>query len=151
VGTIQLDFNLPVRLGAEFVDEDNTRKPPVMLHRAILGSMERFIGILIEHYAGNFPTWLAPVQAVVMNITDAQAEYAAEVTQALKKQGFRVVSDLRNEKITYKIREHSMQRVPFQVVVGEKERQESMLAIRKRGGEDLGKMDLQAFVAKLRE
>jgi threonyl-tRNA synthetase len=151
VGTIQLDFNLPVRLGAEFVDEDNTRKPPVMLHRAILGSMERFIGILIEHYAGNFPTWLAPVQAVVMNITDAQAEYAAKVTQALKKQGFRVVSDLRNEKITYKIREHSMQRVPFQVVVGEKERQESKLAIRKRGGEDLGQMDLQAFVAKLRE
>ena len=122
-----------------------------MLHRAILGSMERFIGILIEHYAGNFPTWLAPVQAVVMNITDAQAEYAAQVTQALKKQGFRVVSDLRNEKITYKIREHSMQRVPFQVVVGEKERQENKLAIRKRGGEDLGQMDLQAFVARLRE
>ena len=151
MGTIQLDFNLPVRLGAEFVDEDNTRKPPVMLHRAILGSMERFIGILIEHYAGNFPTWLAPVQAVVMNITDAQADYAAQVTQALKKQGFRVVSDLRNEKITYKIREHSMQRVPFQVVVGEKERQENKLAIRKRGGEDLGQMDLQAFVARLRE
>jgi threonyl-tRNA synthetase len=111
--------------------------------------MERFIGILIEHYAGNFPTWLAPVQAVVMNITDAQAAYATEVTQALRKQGFRVVSDLRNEKITYKIREHSMQRVPFQVVVGEKERQETKLAIRKRGGEDLGQMDLDSFVVKL--
>jgi len=120
-----------------------------MLHRAILGSMERFIGILIEHYAGNFPVWLAPVQAVIMNITDAQAEYAAEIAQVLKKQGFRVVTDLRNEKITYKIREHSMQRVPFQVIVGEKERQENKLAVRKRGGEDLGQMDLQAFVAKL--
>jgi threonyl-tRNA synthetase len=149
-GTIQLDFNLPVRLGAEFVDEDNTRKPPVMLHRAILGSMERFIGILIEHYAGNFPVWLAPVQAVVMNITDAQAEYATEVTQALKKQGFRVVSDLRSEKIGYKIREHSMQRVPFQVVLGEKERQENKLALRARGGEDLGQMTLEAFIEKLR-
>jgi threonyl-tRNA synthetase len=150
VGTIQLDFNLPVRLGAEFVDEDNTRKPPVMLHRAILGSMERFIGILIEHYAGNFPTWLAPVQAVVMSITDAQAEYAKEVTQALKKQGFRVISDLRSEKIGYKIREHSMQRVPFQVVLGDKERQENMLAVRARGGEDLGQMSLEAFIDKLR-
>jgi threonyl-tRNA synthetase len=151
VGTIQLDFNLPVRLGAEFVDEDNTRKPPVMLHRAILGSMERFIGILIEHYAGNFPVWLAPVQAVVMSITDAQAEYATEVTQALKKQGFRVVSDLRSEKIGYKIREHSMQRVPFQVVLGDKERQENKLAVRARGGEDLGQMTLQEFVGRLRD
>ena len=150
VGTIQLDFNLPVRLGAEFVDEDNTRKPPVMLHRAILGSMERFIGILIEHYAGNFPVWLAPVQAVVMSITDAQADYAKEVTQALKKQGFRVISDLRSEKIGYKIREHSMQRVPYQVVLGDKERQENKLAIRARGGEDLGQMTLSEFVAKLR-
>jgi threonyl-tRNA synthetase len=149
VGTIQLDFNLPVRLGAEFVDEDNTRKPPVMLHRAILGSMERFIGILIEHYAGNFPVWLAPVQAVVMNITDAQADYAKEVTQALRKQGFRVVSDLRSEKIGYKIREHSMQRVPYQVVLGEKERQENTLAVRARGGEDLGQMTLEAFIRKL--
>ncbi len=151
VGTIQLDFNLPVRLGAEFVDEDNTRKPPVMLHRAILGSMERFIGILIEHYAGNFPVWLAPVQAVVMCITDAQAEYAAQITEALRKQGFRVVSDLRNEKITYKIREHSMQRVPFQVIVGEKERLENKVAVRARGGEDLGQMGLEDLVAKLRE
>ena len=150
VGTIQLDFNLPVRLGAEYVDEDNTRKPPVMLHRAILGSMERFIGILIEHYAGNFPVWLAPVQVVVMSITDVQMDYAVQVTEALKKQGFRVISDLRNEKITYKIREHSMQRVPFQVIVGEKERQDSKVAVRARGGEDLGQMDLDALIAKLR-
>jgi threonyl-tRNA synthetase len=149
VGTIQLDFNLPVRLGAEFVDEDNTRKPPVMLHRAILGSMERFIGILIEHYAGNFPAWLSPVQVVVMNITDAQADYAAEIVQNLKKQGIRAVSDLRNEKITYKIREHSMQRVPYQIIVGDKERQDNKVAVRKRGGEDLGQMDLETFRAML--
>ncbi len=149
VGTIQLDFNLPVRLGAEFVDEDNTRKPPVMLHRAILGSLERFIGILIEHYAGNFPVWLAPVQVVVMDITDAQAEYAAQIVQDLKKQGIRAVSDLRNEKITYKIREHSMQRVPYLIIVGEKERQEGRVAVRKRGGEDLGAMDLDAFLGIL--
>jgi threonyl-tRNA synthetase len=149
VGTIQLDFNLPVRLGAEYVAEDNSRKPPVMLHRAILGSLERFIGILIEHYAGNFPLWLSPVQAVVMSITDAQAEYAGAVTQALQKQGFRAVSDLRNEKITYKIREHSMQRVPYQLVVGEKERLEGKVAVRIRGGEDLGQMSLDDFAARL--
>ncbi len=149
VGTIQLDFNLPVRLGAEYVAEDNTRRPPVMLHRAILGSMERFIGILIEHYAGNFPLWLAPVQVVVMSITDAQAEYAGLVTEALKKQGFRVISDLRNEKITYKIREHSMQRVPYQLVVGDKERAEGKVAVRARGGEDLGQMNLEAFITRL--
>jgi len=151
VGTIQLDFNLPVRLGAEFVDEDNTRKPPVMLHRAILGSMERFIGILIEHYAGNFPVWLSPVQVVVMNITDAQAKYAREVMQTLKKQGVRAVSDLRSEKIGYKIREHSMQRVPYQIVLGEKERQEAKLAVRARGGEDLGQMTMEDFVVRLRK
>ena len=149
VGTIQLDFNLPVRLGAEFVDEDNSRKPPVMLHRAILGSLERFIGILIEHYAGNFPLWLSPVQAVVMSITDAQADYVAEVTEALKKQGFRVQSDLRNEKITYKIRDHSMKRVPYQLVVGDKERAEGKVAVRVRGGEDLGPMSLDEFVARM--
>jgi threonyl-tRNA synthetase len=149
VGTIQLDFNLPVRLGAEYVAEDNARKAPVMLHRAILGSLERFIGILIEHYAGNFPLWLAPVQAVVMSITDGQAEYATEITQTLKKQGFRVQSDLRNEKITYKIREHSMQRVPYQLVVGEKERVEGKVAVRARGGEDLGQMTLAEFASRL--
>jgi threonyl-tRNA synthetase len=151
VGTIQLDFNLPVRLGAEFVDEDNTRKPPVMLHRAILGSMERFIGILIEHYAGNFPVWLSPVQVVVMNITDAQADYVSEIVQQLKKQGIRAVPDLRNEKITYKIREHSMQRIPYLIIVGDKECQEVKVAVRKRGGEDLGQMDLDTFLTKLRE
>jgi threonyl-tRNA synthetase len=112
--------------------------------------MERFIGILIEHYAGNFPVWLAPVQVVVMNITDNQAEYAAEIVQNLKKQGVRVVSDLRNEKITYKIREHSMQRIPYLIIVGDKERQEAKVAVRKRGGEDLGQMDLDAFLGKLR-
>ena len=150
-GTIQLDFNLPVRLGAEYVAEDNSRKPPVMLHRAIVGSMERFIGILIEHYAGNFPLWLAPVQVVVMNITDGQADYADEVKEALKKQGFRVISDLRNEKITYKIREHSMQRVPYQLVVGDKERAEGKVAVRVRGGEDLGQMGLDELLARLRQ
>jgi len=151
VGTIQLDFNLPVRLGAEYVAEDNTRKPPVMLHRAILGSMERFIGILIEHYAGNFPLWLAPVQAVVMSITDAQAQYAEQVTQTLKKQGYRAIADLRNEKISYKIREHSMQRVPYQLIVGEKEKTQGMVAVRKRGGEDLGQMGLDELIGRLRE
>ncbi|MHB8939719.1 MAG: threonine--tRNA ligase, partial [Thiobacillus sp.] len=117
-GTIQLDFNLPMRLDAEFVDEDNSRKTPVMLHRAILGSMERFIGILIEHHAGNFPLWLAPVQVMVMNISERQAEYAQKVTQALREAGIRAVSDLSNNKITYKIREHSLQKLPYQVVVG---------------------------------
>ena len=150
VGTIQLDFNLPVRLGAEYVAEDNTRKPPVMLHRAILGSMERFIGILIEHHAGNLPLWLAPVQAVVMSITDAQAAAVVQVTNDLKKQGFRVEMDLRNEKIGYKIRAHSMQRVPYQLVIGDKEMAEGQVAVRRRGGEDLGAMTLEAFSALLK-
>jgi len=148
-GTIQLDFNLPVRLGAEFVDEDNSRKPPVMLHRAILGSMERFIGILIEHHAGNFPAWLAPVQAVVMSITDAQKDYAEKVTQDLQKNGFRVVSDLRNEKITYKIREHSLQKLPYQLVVGDKEMAAALVAVRARGNQDLGTMSVADFAARL--
>ncbi len=145
VGTIQLDFNLPVRLGAEYVAEDNTRRPPVMLHRAILGSMERFIGILIEHYAGSLPLWLAPVQVVVMSITDAQAAAVVQVTNDLKKQGFRVERDLRNEKIGYKIRAHSMQRIPYQIVIGDKEMAEGRVAVRRRGGEDLGTMTLEAF------
>jgi len=149
VGTIQLDFNLPVRLGAEYVAEDNTRKPPVMLHRAILGSMERFIGILIEHHAGSLPLWLAPVQAVVMSITDAQADFVVDVANQLKQHGFRVEMDLRNEKIGYKIRAHSMQRVPYQVVIGDKEMSEGQVAVRRRGGEDLGSMTLEAFVALL--
>jgi threonyl-tRNA synthetase len=149
-GTLQVDMSLPERFDLNYVAEDNTRRRPVMLHRALFGSLERFIGILIEHYAGNFPVWLSPVQVVVMNITDSQADYAAGIVQNLKKQGVRVVSDLRNEKITYKIREHSMQRVPYQIIVGDKERQENTVAVRKRGGEDLGQMDLATFLDKLR-
>ena len=146
VGTIQLDFNLPVRLGAEYVAEDNSRKHPVMLHRAIVGSMERFIGILIENYAGAMPVWLAPVQAMVLNIADAQAEYVTQVVAELKKNGFRVASDLRNEKITYKIREHSLQKLPYLLVVGDKEMQSGQVAVRTRKGEDLGSMPVQAFI-----
>src|SRR5690606_37363026 len=127
-GTIQVDFNMPQRLGAEYVAEDNTRKVPVMLHRAILGSMERFIGILIEHYAGAFPLWLAPVQVVVMNISERQADYAQSVAQALREAGFRAEADLRNEKINYKIREHSLQKLPYQVVVGDKEKAANKVA-----------------------
>jgi threonyl-tRNA synthetase len=150
VGTIQLDFNLPVRLGAEYVAEDNSRKHPVMLHRAIVGSMERFIGILIENYAGAMPAWLAPVQAMVLNIADAQLEYVTHVVAELKKNGFRVASDLRNEKITYKIREHSLQKLPYLLVVGDKEMQSGQVAVRTRKGEDLGSMPIQAFIERLR-
>ncbi len=150
-GTIQLDFNLPVRLDAEFVDEDNTRKPPVMLHRAILGSMERFIGILIEHHAGNFPLWLAPVQAVVLNITETQADFAQKVTETLKKVGIRAVSDLSNNKISYKIREHSMQKLPYLLVVGDKEMTAGSVAVRARGNQDLGVMKLEEFIARVSE
>jgi len=148
-GTIQLDFNLPVRLDAEFVDEDNSRKPPVMLHRAILGSMERFIGILIEHHAGAFPLWLAPVQVVVVNISQAQEEYAMQVMQALRAAGLRVKLDLRNEKITYKIREHSLQKLPYQLIIGDKEVAGSLVAVRTRSGEDLGQMTLEALLQRL--
>ena len=148
-GTIQLDFNLPVRLGAEFVDEDNARKPPVMLHRAILGSMERFIGILIEHHAGAFPLWLAPVQLVVMNISQAQEEYCREIGQLLVKSGLRVQLDLRNEKITYKIREHSLQKLPYQLIIGDKEVAGRLIAVRTRSGEDLGQMTLESFILRL--
>ena len=149
-GTIQLDFNLPVRLGAEFVDEDNTRKPPVMLHRAILGSMERFIGILIEHHAGNFPLWLAPVHVMVMNISERQTEYAEKITQALRLAGIRAISDLSNNKITYKIREHSLQKLPYQVVVGDKEVETELVSVRARGNQDLGQMSLEALIARLK-
>ena len=149
VGTMQVDFSMPGRLGAEYVGEDSARHTPVMLHRAIVGSMERFIGILIEHHAGNFPVWLAPIQAVVANITDAQAEYAEEVTKSLVKQGFRVESDLRNEKIGYKIREHTLQKVPFLLVVGDREKENGLVAVRARSGEDLGSMPLTGFVEKL--
>lgn len=151
VGTIQLDFNLPVRLGAEYVAEDNSRKHPVMLHRAIVGSMERFIGILIEHYAGAMPAWLAPVQVMVMNISDSQADYVRHVESELKKNGFRVASDLRNEKITYKIREHSLQKLPYLLVIGEREMQNGQVAVRTRKGEDLGAMQLSAFIEMLRQ
>ncbi len=149
-GTIQLDFNLPVRLGAEFVDEDNSRKPPVMLHRAILGSMERFIGILIEHHAGNFPLWLAPVQVMVMNISERQADYAQKVTQALRQAGIRAVSDLSNNKITYKIREHSLQKLPYLVVVGDKEMETGAVSVRARGNQDLGQFGLDDLMARLK-
>ncbi len=148
-GTIQLDFNLPERLDAEFVDEDNTRKRPVMLHRAIVGSMERFLGILIEHHAGAFPTWLAPVQVAVLNISEGQLDYARQVASQLKAQGFRIDADLRNEKIGYKIREHSLQKLPFMVVVGDKEMASQTVAVRGRGGVDLGSMGLDALVELL--
>ncbi|MPZ42939.1 MAG: threonine--tRNA ligase [Betaproteobacteria bacterium] len=148
-GTIQVDFSMPGRLGAEYVAEDNTRRIPVMLHRAILGSLERFIGMLIEHCGGAFPLWLAPVQLVVMNITDAQAQYAEEVTRRLREAGLRVHIDLRNEKINYKIREHSLQKLPYQLILGEKERAASTVAVRNRKGEDLGAMPLPALIARL--
>ncbi|MEZ5650544.1 MAG: threonine--tRNA ligase [Burkholderiaceae bacterium] len=144
-GTIQVDFNMPERLGAEYVAEDNSRKVPVMLHRAIVGSLERFIGILIENAAGAMPVWLAPVQVVVCTITDAQAEYAAGVVEALKKQGLRVEADLRNEKIGYKIREHSLQKLPYVLVVGGKEAADGLVAVRARGGRDLGSLTVEAF------
>jgi threonyl-tRNA synthetase len=149
-GTMQVDFSMPGRLGAEYVAEDNTRRTPVMLHRAIVGSMERFIGILIEHYAGAFPVWLSPEQVVVMNITERHAGYAANVKESLTKQGFRALADLRNEKISYKIREHSLQKLPYQLVVGDKEMQAGTVAVRTRSGEDLGAMSLDAFTARLR-
>ena len=149
-GTMQLDFSMPGRLGAEYVAEDNTRRVPVMLHRAILGSFERFIGILIEHYAGAMPVWLAPVQIVVMNISEHQAGYAAEVTAELKRAGLRAETDLRNEKISYKIREHSLQKLPYQVIVGDKEAVAQRVAVRTRKGEDLGQMSLADFISRLR-
>jgi len=149
-GTIQVDFMMPQRLGAEYVAEDNTRKVPAMLHRAILGSMERFIGILIEHHAGAFPLWLAPVQVVVLNISEHQAEYAAEVANVLRRAGFRADADLRNEKITYKIREHSLQKLPYQAIVGDKEVASRTVAVRTRGGVDLGQMSLDALVLRLK-
>jgi threonyl-tRNA synthetase len=150
-GTIQVDFSMPGRLGAEFVAEDSSRKVPVMLHRAILGSMERFIGILLEEHAGKLPAWLSPLQAVVLNITDGQAEYAREVAKGLRKQGFRAETDLRNEKIGLKIREHTLQRVPYLLVVGGRELENRTVAVRTRSGADLGSMSVEAFAEKLRE
>ncbi|WP_266169875.1 threonine--tRNA ligase [Dyella subtropica] len=149
VGTMQVDFMMPERLGAEYVDEHSQRKHPVMLHRAIVGSMERFIGILIEHHAGNLPAWLAPVQASVFSITDAQSEYVRQVTQALVDKGFRVQADLRNEKVGYKIREHTLQKVPYLLVVGDREKESGGVSVRTRSGEDLGSMPLAEFIERL--
>ncbi len=149
-GTMQVDFNMPVRLGAEYVAEDNARRHPVMLHRAIVGSLERFIGMLIEHHAGALPIWLAPLQVCVMNISEGQSEYARSVAQSLQKQGFRVEADLRSEKITYKIRDRSLQKIPYLIVVGEKEKESGSVAVRARGGKDLGVMSVAEFSERLR-
>ena len=149
-GTLQLDFNMPERLGAEYVSEDGSRQTPVMLHRAILGSLERFIGILIENYAGKMPVWLSPVQAVVLNITDRQDERCTEITESLRNQGFRVDLDLRNEKIGFKIRHHTLNRVPFLLVVGDREVEEGTVAVRTREGENLGSMEIGAFAEHLK-
>jgi threonyl-tRNA synthetase len=150
-GTMQVDFSMPGRLGAEYVAEDNTRKVPVMLHRAIVGSMERFIGILVEHYAGAMPLWLSPLQVVALNISGGQAEYTAQVAGELRRAGFRAEADLRNEKITYKIREHSIQKLPYQLIIGEQEKAASKVAVRTRSGEDLGQMTLAEFIGRLQK
>jgi threonyl-tRNA synthetase len=150
-GTMQVDFNTAERLGAEYVTETSGRAHPVMLHRAIVGSLERFIGMLVEHHAGALPAWLAPVQAVVLNITDQQADYVKEIAKSLRNQGLRVETDLRNEKITYKIREHSMQKPPYLLVVGDKERAAGAVAVRARGNKDLGVMSLEAFSQRIAE
>jgi threonyl-tRNA synthetase len=141
---------MPDRLSAAYIGEDSARHVPVMLHRAILGSLERFIGILIEQHAGNFPLWLAPVQLVIMNITDRQAEYAEQIRLELEKQGFRVKIDLRNEKIGFKIREHSMQRVPYQLITGDKELENQTVAVRTQQGEDLGSLSLNQLIERLK-
>jgi threonyl-tRNA synthetase len=148
-GTMQVDFSMPGRLGAEYVAEDNSRRVPVMLHRAVLGSMERFVGILVEHYAGAMPLWLAPVQVAVLNISEGQSDYVEAVAARLKSVGYRVHADLRNEKISYKIREHSLQKLPYQLIVGEKEKAAEKVAVRTRAGEDLGQMGLNEFIARL--
>jgi threonyl-tRNA synthetase len=141
---------MPERLGAEYVAEDNTRRVPVMLHRAIVGSMERFIGILIEHHAGAFPAWLAPVQAIVMGVTDRQHAYVAEVVEQLRAAGIRVAADLRNEKITYKIREHSIQKLPYQLIIGDKEVAARTVSARTRSGENLAPVPLETFISRLK-
>jgi threonyl-tRNA synthetase len=148
-GTMQVDPSMPERLGAEYVTESGERATPIMLHRAIVGSLERFIGILIEQYAGALPAWLAPVQVSVLNITDANADYALDVAKTLQKQGLRIQSDLRNEKITYKIREHSMQKVPYILVAGDKEKANGTVAVRARGNQDLGVMSLADFSQRI--
>jgi threonyl-tRNA synthetase len=150
-GTIQVDFSMPGRLGAEYVAEDGSRKTPVMIHRAILGSLERFVGILIEHYAGHFPLWLAPEQVAVMGITDKHAPFVQEVEKTLKNAGFRASADLRNEKIGFKIRELTLQRIPYLLVIGDREVEQRQVSVRTRNGEDLGSMGLDDFLAKLHE
>jgi threonyl-tRNA synthetase len=145
-GTLQVDFSMPERLDAQYIAEDGSKQTPVMLHRVIVGSLERFVGILIEHYEGAFPSWLAPIQAVILNISEKQSDFVKNVEQKLKKQGLRVISDLRNEKIGFKIREHSMQRYPYILVVGNREMENGEISVRKRGGEDLGSMSVEAFV-----
>lgn len=149
-GTLQVDMNLPERFDASYVAADNSRQRPVMLHRALFGSLERFTGILIEHFAGALPVWLAPVQVCIMNISESQADYGQNVAQTLQKQGFRVESDLRGEKITYKIRDRSLQKIPYLIVVGDKEKESGMVAVRARGGKDLGVMSLEALAELLR-
>ena len=148
-GTLQVDFNMPVRLGATFVGEDNQKHTPVMLHRAMFGSLERFIGILLEHHAGKLPTWLAPLQIVVMGITNAQDEYCTQVAENLRNHGLRVETDLRNEKVGFKIREHTIKRVPFLLVAGDREVEGRTLAVRTRGGKDLGSLGLAELTALL--
>ena len=151
LGTLQVDFSMPGRLDAQYVAEDGSRQTPVMLHRAILGSFERFIGILIEHFEGNFPLWLSPEQAVVLNITDKHSPYAEEVAAKLNAQGFRVITDPRNEKVGFKIREHTIQRIPYLLVVGDREMEEGTVAVRTRSGDDLGSMPIEAFAERLGE
>src|SRR3989442_2299984 len=148
-GPMQVGFRMPEGVGGEYVGDDNARHTPVLLHRAIIGSMERFIGIVIEHYAGAFPLWLAPQQVVVMNITERHAAYAESVVKRLMQLGFRAAADLRNEKISYKIREHSLQKLPYQLVVGDKEMQASAVAVRTRSGEDLGAMPVDQLLGRL--
>ena len=150
-GTLQVDFSMPERLDAQYIAEDGSKQTPVMLHRAIVGSLERFIGILIEHYEGAFPPWLAPIQAVILNISEKQSDFAKDVEQKLKKQGLRVISDLRNEKIGFKIREHSIQRYPYILVVGDREMENGEISVRKRGGKDLGSMSVETFVELINE
>jgi threonyl-tRNA synthetase len=149
-GTLQVDLNMPGRLGAHYIDEHSQKRTPVMLHRAIFGSLERFFAILLEHHAGRLPAWLAPVQAVAMTITDKQNDYVQRVVETLKKQGFRVTSDLRNEKVGFKIREHTLRRVPYLLVAGDKEVAANLLSVRTRSGKDLGTMSPETFVERLR-
>jgi threonyl-tRNA synthetase len=150
-GTMQVDFSMPGRLDAHYIAEDGSKQVPVMLHRAILGSIERFIGILIEQYEGKFPVWLAPIQAVILNITDKQSDYAEKIEKMIKNQRIRVISDLRNEKIGYKIREHTLKRIPYMIVVGDREMEESTISVRDLGGKDLGVMQIDDFISLVNE